>query len=134
MHISLINNVVFFFIIMKMFCQELLEVNYANLEDVHTSLMNSVVVLIIMKMLCTDKPILSSHLKIDKTKTLMTNGSFMNVKSIAECSPWIILQYFCLHYAIFGLENQFLVFFEWLLKTGFSVYITMYLCQIFVKI
>ena len=33
-------------------------------------------------------------LKIDKTKILMTNGSLMKVESIAECSPWSILQYF----------------------------------------
>ena len=32
--------------------------------------------------------------KIDKTKILMTNGSLMKVESIAECSPWSILQYF----------------------------------------
>ena len=31
---------------------------------------------------------------IDKTKILMTNGSLMKVKSIAECSHWSILQYF----------------------------------------
>ena len=42
----------------------------------------------------TVKPLLSGHLKIDKTKILMTNGSLMKVKSIAECSPWSILQYF----------------------------------------
>ena len=28
------------------------------------------------------------------TKILMTNGSLMKVVSIAECSPWSILQYF----------------------------------------
>ena len=39
------------------------------------------------------KPVLSSHSKIDKTKVLITNGSQMKVKSIAECSPWSILQY-----------------------------------------
>ena len=33
-------------------------------------------------------------LKIDKAKILMTNGSFMKVKSIVECSPWSILQCF----------------------------------------
>ena len=33
-------------------------------------------------------------LKMDKTKILMTNGSLMKVKSIAECFPWSILQYF----------------------------------------
>ena len=44
--------------------------------------------------LYTVKPVLSSHSKIDKTKTLMTNGSLMKVKSIAEFSPWSILQYF----------------------------------------
>ena len=38
-------------IIMKKLCQELLEVNYDNLEDVHTSLM---VDLIIMTMLCQE--------------------------------------------------------------------------------
>ena len=38
----------------------------------------------------TVKPALSGQSKIDKTKTLMTNGSLMKVQSIAEC----ILQYF----------------------------------------
>ena len=33
-------------------------------------------------------------LKIDKTKILITNGSLIKVKSIAECSTWSILQYF----------------------------------------
>ena len=33
-------------------------------------------------------------LKKDKTKILMTNSSNMKVESIAECSPWSILQYF----------------------------------------
>ena len=42
----------------------------------------------------TVKPVLSSHSKIDKTKILMTYGSLMKVESIAECSPWSILQYF----------------------------------------
>ena len=39
--------------------------------------------------ICLKRP-----LKIDKTKILMTNGSLMKVKSIAECSPWSNLQYF----------------------------------------
>ena len=42
----------------------------------------------------TVKPVLSGHSKIDKTKILMTNSSLMMVKSIAECSPQSILQYF----------------------------------------
>ena len=42
----------------------------------------------------TVKLVLSGHLKIDKTKVLMENGSLMEVESIAECSPWSILQYF----------------------------------------
>ena len=45
----------------------------------------------------TVKPVLNGHSKIDKTKILMTNGSLKKVKSIAECSPWSILQYFDLH-------------------------------------
>ena len=42
----------------------------------------------------TVKPVLSSHSKIEKTKILMANGSLMKAESIAECSPWSILQYF----------------------------------------
>ena len=46
------------------------------------------------KTICTVKPVWNGHSKIDKTKILMTNGSLMKVESIAECSPWSILQYF----------------------------------------
>ena len=42
----------------------------------------------------------------------MTNGSLMKVKSIAECSPWSILQYFLPALSDNGLDNQFLVFFR----------------------
>ena len=42
----------------------------------------------------TVKPVLSGFSKIDKTNVLKTNGSLMKVESIAECSPWSILQYF----------------------------------------
>ena len=42
----------------------------------------------------TLKPVLSGHLKIGKPKVLMGNHSLMEVESIAECSPWSILQYF----------------------------------------
>ena len=38
------------------------------------------------------KPVVSGHLKIDKTKVLMENVSLMKVKSIAECSA-IFLTY-----------------------------------------
>ena len=33
----------------------------------------------------TVKPVLSGHLKIDKTKVVRENGSLMKVDSIAEC-------------------------------------------------
>ena len=42
----------------------------------------------------TVKPVLSGHSKIDKIKILLTNGSLMKVKSIAEYSKRSILQYF----------------------------------------
>ena len=49
----------------------------------------------VLSFIYTAKPVQSSHSKIDKTKFLMTNGSLMlKVESIAECSPWSILQYF----------------------------------------
>ena len=38
-------------------------------------------------LLCTVKPVLSGHTKIDKTKVLKTNGSLMKVVNIAEYSP-----------------------------------------------
>ena len=47
---------------------------------------------VVIEIYSTVKPVLSSHSKIDITKILMTNGSLMKVKSIAECSTW--------HYAI----------------------------------
>ena len=60
----------------------------------------------------TDLVSLSGHSKIDKTKVLKIDVSLMQIKSIAECSPWSILQYFWLALlAIIGLEKQFLVFF-----------------------
>ena len=40
------------------------------------------------------KTCVKRSLEIDKTEIFMTNGSLMTVKSIAECSPWSILQYF----------------------------------------
>ena len=43
----------------------------------------------------TVKSVFSGHSKIDKTKIFMSNGCLMKVKSIAECSRWSILQYFC---------------------------------------
>ena len=43
----------------------------------------------------------------------MTNGSLMNVESIAECSLGAFCNTFDLHKAIIGLENQFWSVFEW---------------------
>ena len=40
----------------------------------------------ISKIRNTVKPVLSGNSKIDKTKVFKTNGSFMKVESIAECS------------------------------------------------
>ena len=67
------------------------------------------------------KTCLKRPLKKDKTKVLMENGSLMKVKSIAECSPWSILQYFWPALSdnrsrkpIFGL------LFQWPLKTDFT--------------
>ena len=37
---------------------------------------------------------LKAAIKKDKTKILITNDSLTKVKSIAECSPWSILQDF----------------------------------------
>ena len=67
--------------------------------------------------------VLSGHSKIDKTKILMTNGSLMKVKRIAECSPWSILQYFwhtLSHNPTWKLI--FALFWEWSFKTGFTAW------------
>ena len=45
----------------------------------------------------TVKPVLSGHLKIDKTMVLKTNGSLMKVESIAECSLGAFCNTFDLH-------------------------------------
>ena len=61
--------------------------------QLHVSHVSSVLETIIFVGI-TIKPVLSGLSKLDKTKVLMTNGSQMKVESIAECSPWSILQYF----------------------------------------
>ena len=50
-----------------------------------------------MPVYSTEKPVLSSHSKIDKTKVLKTNGSLMKVESIAECSHRAFCNTFDLH-------------------------------------
>ena len=46
---------------------------------------------------CTLKPGLSGHSKIDKTKVLKTDGTLMQVESIAECSLRAFCNTFDLH-------------------------------------
>ena len=46
---------------------------------------------------CTVKPALSDHSKIDKTNVLKTNGRLMKVESIAECSLGAFCNTFDLH-------------------------------------
>ena len=71
----------------------------------------------------TVKPVLCSHSKRSK---LVFNADyrFMQVKSIAECSKGSILQYFrpslCYHLSLRSALSNF----EWLLKTGFTVFIS----------
>ena len=55
---------------------------------------NNICLKSLIKHTYTVKTCLKRPPKIDKTKVLKTNGSLMKVKSIAECSPWSILQYF----------------------------------------
>ena len=47
--------------------------------------------------LCTVKPVLSGNSKLDKTKALKTDGSLIQVKSIAECSLGAFCNTFNLH-------------------------------------
>ena len=70
----------------------------------------------------TVKPVLRGHSKKTKNWVFKTDSLLMQVKSIAECSLWGIPQYFQLALSDIGLEKtQVLIFFEWPLKTGFSV-------------
>ena len=64
----------------------------------------------------TVRPVLSSHLKIDKTEVLKPYGSLMQVKSTAECSMGALGNTFDLR----SWKPTVLVFFDWL-KTGFTV-------------
>ena len=67
------------------------------------------------------KPVQNGHSKIDKTEVLNKNGSLMKVESIAECSLGTFCNAIDLHLAIIGLESQISVFYEWPLKTDFTV-------------
>ena len=50
-----------------------------------------------INMVYTVKPVLSGHSKIDETRILKTNGSLMQVESIAECSLVAFCNTFVLH-------------------------------------
>ena len=53
----------------------------------------------------------------------MTNGGLMKVKSNAEYSTWRILQYFWPALSDnWSWKSIFGILFEWLLKTGFTVF------------
>ena len=47
--------------------------------------------------LATVKPVFSGHSKIDKTKVLKTDGSLVQVESIAECSMRAFCNTFDMH-------------------------------------
>ena len=71
----------------------------------------------------TVKPVQNVPSKIDKTKILITIGSLMKVKSIAEFSPWSILQVLltCIkRYLV--LKTRFWSFWEWPFYTGFTIH------------
>ena len=48
----------------------------------------------LLEFTCTVEPVFSGHSKTGKTKVLKTDGSLIQAESIAECSPWSVLQYF----------------------------------------
>ena len=66
----------------------------------------------------TVKLVWNGHSKMDITMILMTNGSLMKVKSIAECAPWGILQYFWP--ALSDNLSWKPSFWEWPFYTGFT--------------
>ena len=74
------------------------------------------------------KTCLKQPLKKPKTKICITNGSLMKVTSIAECSPWSILQYFLP--ALSDNWSSFLMgcFRQFLLYDQQSIYIYAYKC------
>ena len=67
----------------------------------------------------TVKPVLSGHLKIDKTKILMTNGSLMRVE-VLQNAPLGAILLTCIKRQLVLKTNSGLLF-EWPLKTGFTV-------------
>ena len=76
----------------------------------------------------TVKPVLSSYLKIEKTKVLKTGGRLMQVESIADAPRGAFCNTFDLH----GLKNNFWSSFEWPLKTGFTVIMCCFLKILFI--
>ena len=72
----------------------------------------------------TVKPVLSGHSKRRPKLVFKTGFRLMQVKSIAECSPWSILQYFGPSLShLLSIRFLFcLSIFEWPPKTGFTVH------------
>ena len=79
----------------------------------------------------TVKPVLSRHSKRRSKLVFKTDYRLMQVKSIAECSEWSILQYFwpSLSYQFF-INTFVLSIFEWPLKTGFTVDVPLTFCTL----
>ena len=67
---------------------------HVYINDVNAAAWSNIKILVSIPKRGTLKPVLSGHSEIGKTKILMTNGSLMKLETIAECSPWSILQYF----------------------------------------
>ena len=90
-------------------CLEGIVFSWLNLYFVHSlpSLyITRHLLFLIAKACITEKPVLSGHSKIDKTKVIMENDRLIKVESIAECSNGNILQYF--RPPLIGIENSFL--------------------------
>ena len=70
----------------------------------------------------TVKPVLSGHSKRTQKMVFNTDHCLMQVKSIAECSPWSILQYFwpSLSYH-FSIKMFVFSIIKWPLKIDFTV-------------
>ena len=65
----------------------------------------------------------NGHSKKDKTRILLTNGSSMKIKSIAECSAILLT---CIKLYLV-LKANFLSFWEWVFYSGFTVLLTYFI-------
>ena len=111
-------------------CRQILTSKNTSYNDIHKNKILAKIPGFTVLMLYSKTYVKNGRLKRDKTKILRTNDSTMQVKSIAECSPWSILQFIWLALSNIWSRKPILSLFE----SGRFTQVSLYLFQLIVTV